>query len=96
VVCLLDHGGDWAELDAAIANDRDIADDPFGYLGDTAQAVIERYARIGWRATGVAPEVHWSDLLGWCALASNYAAEQTGAKPSWVRQRRAEIEQATP
>lgn len=50
----------------------EIADDSYGYLGDTAQAVIEQYARTGWRFTGVAPEVYWRDLLGWCALASNY------------------------
>ena len=50
----------------------EIADDSYGYLGDTAQAAVEQYARTDWRTTGIAPDVYWHDLLGWCVLASNY------------------------
>ena len=50
----------------------EIADDSYGYLSDTAQAVIEQYARTDWRTANVAPDVYWRDLLGWCVLASNY------------------------
>jgi hypothetical protein len=50
-----------------------IANDSLGYVSGTTQAAIEEYARIDWRSAGVAPDVYWRDILGWCALAGEFA-----------------------
>ncbi len=45
-------------------------DDSYGALGDVANQAIAAYARADWRASGIAPEVFWPDLLQWCVMAS--------------------------
>ena len=47
-------------------------DDSYGALGDVAGEAIGAYADADWRASGVALEVFWRDVLGWCVAASNY------------------------
>jgi hypothetical protein len=50
----------------------EICDDSYGGLGDVTGEAIVAYARADWRASGIAPDIFWGDLLQWCVMASNY------------------------
>jgi hypothetical protein len=65
-----------AVLRAALTHAYELAesiDDSSGMFGHTATELVDAYARLDWRASGLPAETYWRDLLQILCLLSNYA-----------------------